>query len=78
MLPLASCPPESILGFFLRGAGVGASPCSHDGNGVEFIEAVSAGTAGFFFGAPSPIGIVFSFLFGQIFLLLSKAFLLVC
>ena len=53
MLPFPSCPPESMRGFFLRGAGVGASPVSHEGIWVESRDSVSAGTAGFFF--PSPI-----------------------
>ena len=54
ILPLANCPPESTRGFLRLGGGVGASPDNHDGSGVASIEAVSAGTTGFFFGAPSP------------------------
>jgi hypothetical protein len=53
--PLLNCPPESTLGFFLRG-GFGASPVNHEGIGVESNDSVSAGvTFTFFFGIPRPI-----------------------
>src|ERR1035437_1292749 len=55
MLPLASCPPLSMRGFLRRGGGVGASPCSQLGKGVELSDAVSAGAALGFFGNPRPI-----------------------
>jgi hypothetical protein len=67
-----------MRGFFLRGAGVGASPLIQLGICVESSDAGATGTAGFFFGVPNPIDIVYSFCFGQTFLLLSKVFLLVC
>jgi hypothetical protein len=51
-----------MRGFFLRGAGVGASPVNHEGIGVEFNEAVSAGSCVFgFFGFPRPIIALFLF-----------------
>lgn len=44
--PRLSCPPESTLGFFLRGAGVGASPVIQLGICEELV--VTAGATAFF------------------------------
>ena len=48
-----------MRGFFLRGAGVGASPLIQLGICVESSDAGATGTAGFFFGAPKPSDILF-------------------
>jgi len=42
--PRDNCPPLSTLGFFLRGAGVGASPVIHEGICEELV--VTAGPTG--------------------------------
>jgi hypothetical protein len=52
--PRDNCPPLSILGFFLRGAGVGASPVIQLGICEELV--VTAGAAAFF---ANPVAIYF-------------------